>query len=442
MRFLFRSLSGLFITALTIGLLFLAGFQVWQATVLRGQDDGPSRRAGEQVYTARLITLQAQRADPVMEVYALIQSRRRLELRAGAAGQIVMLDPAMHEGGEVRAGQILARIDPAAAQAALDSQIAARDDAQATLADARRKVRVATDDLVSAERQAQLRHAAVDRQNELAARGLGTSADREAAELAASSADQVVLAGKSALASAEASVTAAENALHRAEILLTEARRELADTEIRARFDGKVTGVTAVEGGLVSMNEKLAEIIDPDALEVQIPLSLQQFTRLAAGGPSVAGTPMTVVLDGSSGQLTAKARLDRTSASVAEGAAARIVYARITESEVALRPGDFVTVRIQEPALTDVAQVPAAAVGADSAVLVADVEGRLTAARVEVLRHQGDDVIIRVPAELNGTRIVAERAPQLGTGIRVRDADAPAPAADQRAQNRRGRGNG
>ena len=29
MRFLFRSLSGLFITFLTLALLFLAGFQLW-----------------------------------------------------------------------------------------------------------------------------------------------------------------------------------------------------------------------------------------------------------------------------------------------------------------------------------------------------------------------------------------------------------------------------
>lgn len=441
MRFLIRSLSGLFITFLTFGLLFVAGFQLWQTL----SDDGGGNMArdqGEQVYTARLLTLTPLTVQPLMRVFGTVDSRRRLELRAGAAGQIVYLDPAMQEGGQVAAGQLLVRIDPAAAQAALDSQLAARDDAEATLRDARRNVQVATDDLAAAERQAALRRAALERQQSLASRGLGTSADRETAELAVSAAEQAVIAGRSAQAAAETAVTAAQNALRRAEIALSEARRELADTEIRAGFAGRVTSVTAVEGGLVSLNEQLAEIIDPDALEVQVPLSLDQFSRLIADGGRLEDRPATVVLDGSAGRLTAGAQLDRAAASVAEGTAGRIVYAGITSGSETLRPGDFVSVEISEPPIRHAAQIPAAAVGSDGAVLVADAEGRLTAVPVRVLRRQGDDVIIEMPAALDGARIVAERAPQLGTGIRVRDAAAPVPAEDQQAQNRRGPGNG
>ncbi|WCR10610.1 HlyD family efflux transporter periplasmic adaptor subunit [Paracoccus stylophorae] len=303
-------------------------------------------------------------------------------------------------------------------------------------------MQVAADDLAAAERQAELRRAALDRQQSLAERGLGTSADRETAELAVSAAEQAVIAGRSALASAESAVTAAQNALRRAEIDLSEARRELADTQIRAGFAGRVTSVTAVEGGLVGLNEQLAEIIDPDALEVQVPLSLDQFTRLLAGGGRLADRPATVVLAGSAGRLTAQAQLDRAAASVAEGSAGRIVFARIRSGGEALRPGDFVSVEIAEPAIPQAAQIPAAALGPDGTVLVADADGRLTATPVDVLRRQGDDIVITVTAALNGSRIVAERAPQLGTGIRVRDAAAPVPAQDQQARNRRGPGNG
>lgn len=441
MRFLLRSLSGLFLTFLTLGLLSVAGLHLWQAISDDGRG-GPARGGGEQVFTARLLTISPQMIEPVMHVFGTIDSRRRLELRAGASGQIVYLDPAMQEGGQVVAGQLLVRIDPAAAQAALDSQLAARDDAEATLDDARRHVEVAAHDLAAAERQGELRNAAVARQEALAGRGLGISADRETAQLAASTAEQAVIAGRSALASAETSVTAAENALRRAEIALTEARRELADTETKAGFSGRVTAVTAVEGGLVSLNEQLAEIIDPQALEVQVPLSLDQFTRLLADGGRLEDRPATVVLDGSAGRLTAAAQVDRTAASVAQGSAGRIVYARITSGGEALRPGDFVSVEISEPRIANSARVPAASVGSDGAVLAADPEGRLRAVQVRVLRRQGDDVIIGVPDDLKGARIVAERAPQLGAGIRVRDAAAPVPAEDLQARNRRGPGNG
>ncbi|QBX35723.1 HlyD family efflux transporter periplasmic adaptor subunit [Paracoccus liaowanqingii] len=421
MRFLTRSLLGLFLTFLTLALLFLAGFQLWQAAAMRGAGGGPARTAEEQVYATRLVTLTPGTVAPVLQVFGQVRTLRELQLRAGASGRIVQLDAALQEGGVVVAGQLLARIDPAAAQAALDISQAERDDAQATLADVRRRVDIAGEDLAAAERQAELREAAVTRQGQLAERGLGTSLDRETAELAASTAQQTVIAARAAQADALSAVTAAENALRRAEIALTEARRALADTEIRAGFDGRVTAVTAVEGGLVSLNEQLATIIDPEALEVQMPLSLDQFARLAGPDGALLPQEVTLLLDGSAGQRAARARLDRAAASVAEGSTGRIVYARLTEGGGALRPGDFVTARIAEPALEGAAILPATALGAQGEVLVAGADGRLAAMAVTVLRRQGDDLVVAVPPALAGARIVAERAPQLGIGIRVRD---------------------
>lgn len=266
MRFLLRSLGGLFITAATFGLLFLAAFQIWQA-LEQSRSGGPGgREAQEQAFTVRLLTLEAGSVDPVMQVFGAVESRRRLELRAGASGRITFLDPDLHEGGSVEAGQRLVQTDPSAAQAALDTLLAAEAEGQAALADANRAVTIATDDLAAARAQAELRRAAVQRQQNLAERGLGTSANREAAELAASSADQAVLSRRSALAEAESAVSTAQLALRRNGIDLAEARRTLDLTQVNASFAGRVTSVTAVEGGLVSQNEQLAEIIDPDAL--------------------------------------------------------------------------------------------------------------------------------------------------------------------------------
>lgn len=443
MRFMTRGLMGLFLTFLTLALLFLAGFLLWQASRTDDADARPGRGPSEQVYVARLLTVAPGQVQPQLQVYGSIQSRRELQLRAGASGRVVELADALQEGGTVAAGQLLARIDPSSAQAALDSSQAERDDAQGQLEDARRAVLIAGQDLAAAERQAELREAAVTRQQELSGRGLGTSLDRETAELAASTAEQAVISRRAALADAESAVTAAENALRRSEIALSEARRDLADTELRADFDGRVTDVTVVQGGLVSLNEQIATIIDPDALEVQIPLSLDQFARLVGADGQLGAHPVTVLLDGSAGQLTAQAQLDRAAASVAEGSAGRIVFARVTGDGAALRPGDFVRTTITEPMVEDAALIPATAVGADGAVLVAGDDDRLQAIPVTILRRQGDDVIIRVPPELAGGRIVAERAPQLGTGIRIRDAEAPEePAPDRQAQRAGDRGRG
>ncbi|MDO5527838.1 MAG: HlyD family efflux transporter periplasmic adaptor subunit [Paracoccus sp. (in: a-proteobacteria)] len=436
MKFLVRTLTGLVVAALTAGLLVLAVFQIWQAAQERASRSGPARQAQEMVYTASLLRIEPQELTPRLDVYGTVQARRRLELRAGSGGQIIWMAPELHEGGQVRQGQLLLRLDPASAEAARDTQRAALADARQNALDAEAMIDIARDDLAAAEAQARLRADALRRQQDLGARGLGTSAEREAAALAVSSADQAVLSRRSALAQAESAVGASGSALQRAEIALREAERALADTEIRAGFAGRVTEVAAVEGGLVSANEQLAQIIDPASLEVMLPLSLDQYSRLAGAGLERA----EALLIAAPGTAPIPARLDRAAASVAEGGAGRTVFADIGAGGEMLRPGDFVLVQITEPPVSGAALVPAAAIGGDGAVLVAAEDGRLSAHGVEVLHRQGNEVIIAVPPALAGARIVAERAPQLGTGIRVREPGAPAEERGGREGGERGRG--
>lgn len=66
--------------------------------------------------------------------------------------------------------------------------------------------------------------------------------------------------------------------------------------------------------------------------------------------------------------------------------------------------------------------MPATAVDANETVLVLGEENRLREVPVEILRRQGDDVLIRAP-QLGGQNIVAERSPLLGQGIAVQPID-------------------
>ncbi len=69
-------------------------------------------------------------------------------------------------------------------------------------------------------------------------------------------------------------------ALARRQIALAEAERRLAETALFAEFAGTLSDVTVVEGGLVQHNERLARLIDPDALEVSFRVSTPQYARL------------------------------------------------------------------------------------------------------------------------------------------------------------------
>ena len=418
MRFLRRSLVGLFLLAVTAGLMAYAGSLVWGALQARWSDEPGERPSRERVFAANVVTVVPETIRPVLSTFGEVRSRRTLELRASAAGEVIWLSPDFEEGGAVETGDLLVRIDPADAQSALDTARADLAEAEADLRDAERALALAADDILAAEDQSRLRANALTRQQDLLDRGVGSTAAVETAELALSSARQALLSRRQAEASAEARVDQIRTALDRRRIALAEAERRLADTEIEAEFTGVLSDVSVVEGGLVSAGENLARLIDPDALEVAFRVSTPQYTRLLTETGRLVGADVTVSIDILGVNLEATGVISRESAAVGEGQTGRLLFARLGDAP-GFRPGDFVSVRIQEPPLERVVRLPAAAVDAGGTVLVLGDEDRLEEAPVDVLRREGDDVIVRARG-LAGREVVAERTPLLGAGIRVR----------------------
>ncbi len=427
MRFLRRSLVGLFLMALTIGLLAYAGQTVYGALQASWGEQPAPRPARERVFAVNVTTIRAATVTPVMASFGEVRSRRTLEVRATAAGTVVELSDAVEEGGAVQAGDLLLRVDPTDAEAALDVARTDLSEAEAELRDARRALEIARDDVASAREQAELRSQALERAESLAGRGIGTGAAVETAALAEAAARQSVLSRRQALANAEARVDQAQNALARHHIAVAEAERALADTALHAEFSGTLSDVAVVRGRLVQNNEQLARLVDPDLLEVAFRVSTGDYARLLDANGDLGHAEVRISLDVPGGGLTTGGVISRESATVGDGQTGRLLFARIARPR-GFRPGDFVSVRIDEPPLTGVTRLPATAVDAAGTVLVLDADSRLEVAAVEVLRREGDDVIVRAPA-LEGRQAVAERSPLLGAGIKVRPVD-PAAEAD------------
>lgn len=418
MRFLARSLTGLFLLAVSAGLLALAGSLIAGAIADRMAGKAPSRPAEERVFSANVLTVLPDRIVPELVAFGEVRSRRTLELRSARAGRIIELADGFADGATVTAGQLLLRLDPADALSARDLALAGKAEAEADVRDAARLLAIARDDLAAAQTQLDLRRQALVRQEGLQSRGVGSAAAVETATLAVAGAEQAMLSRRSAVAQAEARVDQVASSLNRAEIAVAEAERALADTEIRAGFDGRLNGVSLVEGRLVTANERLAEIIDPTALEAAFRLSTAQFARLADGSGGVLAAKVRVTLDVLGAEIAADGRIERVGAAVGEGATGRLVYAALTEAG-GFRPGDFVTVTISEPPLDGVAMLPATAISGDGQVLLVGADDRLEAVAVSILRRQGDNILIDARG-LRGREVVAEVSPLLGTGIRIR----------------------
>lgn len=427
MQFLRRGLTGLFLLALTLGLLAYAANAVRGAVQARMGAEAPSFGQRERVASVNVVTVQAQTLTPELAAFGEVQSRRTLVLRSPVAGTIIFADPAFVEGGSVSAGQLLVQLDPTDAQSALTRAQVDLRDAEAEVRDATRALEIARDSLAESESQAALRQAALERTRGLRDRGTATALDLETAELAAASANASVLSQRNAVAQAEARRDQSGTALDRVRLTVSEAERTLEDTDIRAPFGGTLSGVTLFAGGRVSGNEQIAELIDPAALEVAFRVSTAQYGRLLDERSQLRTQPVKITLDVSGFVLTTDGQITRESALVGDGQTGRLLYASVNAAQ-GLRPGDFVSVTIEEPELTGVAMLPATAVGADGAVLALDSDSRLEIVPVTVLRRQGDDVIVEA-AGIEGRQIVETRTPLLGAGIRVQAAGQAAPTA-------------
>ncbi len=415
MRFFTRSIMGVFLAAVTFGLLALAAQIVISAARSRLADQGPAPAREERVFSANVVTVEPATIAPTLTAYGEVRSRRTLELRSAVGGQVVDLAPGFEDGATVAQGDVLIRLDPAETTSARDLAAAGVAEATAEQDAAAADLALGRDDLTAAEGQRTLRAQALSRQQDLRTRGLGSDAAAEEAALALSSADQSVLARRQSILQAEARVDSAASALMRAGISLADAERALRDTVIRAPFDGRLAQVNVVQGGLVSPNEALAQIVDPTAIEVMIRLSASQAAQLP--GIGAAPTLFTVPSDKAGAGVAAKGILTREGATVGAGESGRVVFGALSQVQ-GLLPGDFVTVQLREPPMPGVALLPATAVSADGTVLVLGAEDRLEEISVTLLRRQGDDVIV-APGAAAGREVVAERSPLLGAGIRI-----------------------
>lgn len=419
MRFALRSFLGLLLILAGLG---AAGFGVMRFQESRESASGFSYGGGgprERIFAVETGVVTPDVIRPEIVAYGEIRSWRTLQIRAAVGGVVVQVSEAMRDGAAVKKGDLLFRIDPEDFLARRDDAEAALAEAEADLAEAREAVGVAEREMAAAESQLTLRRTALERQRGLLNRGVATAQQVEDAELSAAAAEQTAAGRAQALLAARIKIDRNQLRVQRAQITLDEARRQLAKTSHYAPFDGLLSNVSIALGALAQPNEQMGELIDPRALEAAFQVTNAQFARLLDDKGALKPTPLTVTLDLDDAPLIAPGALDRADAVIDAGQTGRQLFARLDiDARTILRPGDFVTVRIVEPPLSDVARLPSAAVTEEGALLLVGEDERLSETTVRILRRLGDDVI--VAGAPPGAVYVTERAPQLGKGVKVK----------------------
>jgi membrane fusion protein (multidrug efflux system) len=334
------------------------------------------------------------------ELPGRLEAVRTAEVRARVAG--IVKQRVFREGSEVKAGEVLYRIDPAPFKAAYDSAAAALSRAEASRDQARAQ---------AARAQSLIGQKMISQQDyDVAIAGARqTAADVEAARAA-----------------------------------LETAKLNLGYATVTAPISGRIGRALVTEGALVGQGEatQMALIQQLDPIYVDFSQSSTDVLRLkrqleSGQLKSLGGqVPVTLVMEDGS-EYPQKGRLLFADMAVDPGTGSIALRAEIPNPKRLLLPGMYVRVRLPQAVADDAITVPQRALvrtQQGAAVMVVGADGKVTPQPVTTTAAQGDVWVIGSGLK-GGEQIIVEGLQKAKPGSTVKpvpftgDAGAAAPGA-------------
>ena len=366
-------------------------------------------------------TLEAQFGDvrPRLRLYGRVIAGRTAEMRALVGGKLVAVSERLREGGILLQGEELLRVDD------FPYRIAQRE-ARANLAEAQARLREYNASLhqerESLQReQAQLELVRVDqkRAEELAASGTVAQKFVDDKRLATLAREVSVQSRRNNVRIQEARIAQQEAVIERMSAALERAERNLEDSVLYAPFDGLAESVSVAEGRLLSVNDRVANLIDLHNLEARFTLSNAQYGRVIQEG-ALIGRALRIFWNAGDEALHWPGTVARTAPRIEAGSGGVDIHVRlnIESIDTPLRPGAFLEADFPDVAYENVARMPQSVLYDGNFVYVVE-EERLQPRKVEVVGQDGEFLLLRGEVQA-GDAVMVSRLPQAGTGVRVR----------------------
>jgi membrane fusion protein (multidrug efflux system) len=301
-----------------------------------------------------VITVQTGAASRTTEVPGRMQAVRSAEVRARVEG--ILEQRTYREGSEVKAGEVLFRIDSRTLLANVEAAKAAvaQADAQSLVA--------------------------------------GQNLERKKALIASHAVSQVDYdQAVAAKAQADAAVQAARANLGKAQI-------DLSYATVTAPISGRIGRALVTEGALVGKGEAtaLATIEQYDPIWVNFAQSGADFLNLRAAGKGAQNSPVTLILEnGKPYSRTGKLLFSDLAVDPATGSVG--MRAEFPNPDRQLLPGEFVTVRLPIAKSENLIVVPQAALRVSpqgQIVMLVGADGKLAAQPVKTGGLSGDNWVI------------------------------------------------
>jgi RND family efflux transporter MFP subunit len=365
---------------------------------------GPSADTGP--IQVRPVAVNARTRAVTLSLTGTLTGDRQSQLTPLVAGRVEAV--LVERGDTVRAGQPLLRLRDVDFRSSAESASAALAQARARLGEAG----PGRDPNALPEVQAARANA------DMAADGL-----RRIEQLAAngSASDQDLQRARATSAAAQAQYSAAVNgargaiaALRSAQVAVSQTGRAVADSVVRAPFDGEIAERTINVGEYVTPQRAVVTLVrtDPLRMEVQVPQERLGLLR--------RGQRMTLKVDAyPDREFSGEIRY--ISAAVRADTRALVAEAVIPNTDGALRPGLFATARVELDRQETVFEVPSDAVLSESGVHRVFVVGadRRVQERVVIIAERLGQTVLIERGLATGERVALGRLDRLSDGALV-----------------------
>lgn len=300
-----------------------------------------------------------------------VRPKREIIVAPQIAGRVTYVSPDFVDGGFIKRGQVLVRVEPA------DYELGVVR-AKSTVASAEQRL----------------------------AREIAE------AELAQKDLDDLGLSDASPLARREPQLAEARASLEAAKAQLTEAELSLGRTAVIAPFDGRVRERSADIGQFVSPGQSLGNIFATDVVEVALPLKDADLGQLGlpiafaataqSPGPRVefsavvGGQPRTWVGE----VVRTGAAINSQTRQINVFAELKDPYGAGADDGAPMAPGLFVNARIEGAKLDNILIAPRAALRGDNRLFIGDVKtGKLSIRAVDVAYSDRTGAFLRSGVE-------------------------------------------
>ena len=375
----------------------------------------------EREWLVDLVTTSIGDQEYFVKAYGEVIPERDLEMRSLVSGQVIEVSPNFKDGGIIDSGEMLLQIEPFEYVSTMNQAKAELSSARALLKEYKAQLRAEERSADQNKIQLELAIRELNRRKKLLTQKVVSEKHVEDAAILASERERIEGLSTETVRAYAARLERQESVISSAEIFLQRTQRDLKNTKLIAPFEGYLTSTSAAVGKRLSINDRVARLLDLKQLEVMFHLPDSEYGKLiSSDGDGLEGRIITVVWR--FGQQTREfvAAIERVSSEIKSETGAIRVYAQLfTDSEsILIRPGTFVEVIMPGPIFPKSVKLPENALHESNSVYVS-VGGRLEKRLVDVLGRTGNEIIVR--GELSdGDKVVISRFAEIGPGIKVR----------------------